>query len=108
MNNDNRTHYDADHTTKTNEDNWEDDGLDYSEEIKKLPLAVRLGGMLCTNFAMLTSGDFSWDVIPALKIYQVVSNYAPDMTDFRDRGISTEDLLSGIEIYKAIKSSAAP
>ena len=101
----------ADNNTDEDADDWDDDGLDYSEEIKKLPLAVRYGGIFCTNFEMVTEGDFSWDCIPALQIYEVVCNLRyikPNVSDLHDLGVSQEQLVRGIEIFKAIKASAEP
>jgi len=111
MNQDINAPCDAAHNSQTNEDDWEDDGLNYSDELKKLPLGVRYGSILCAMFEVSTPGHFSWEAIPALRIYNVACELRSIkglVSDLHAQGLSKEDLLSGIEIYKSTKSSAAP
>src|SRR5665647_484619 len=102
MSQDINTHYDADHNTQTDEDDWENEDTDnFRKALDKLPPAVLHGAFLCTNFEMLTSGYFSWDAIPALQIYEVacsLSHIKGYVSWLHDAGLSKEDLLSGIEI----------
>lgn len=110
MNHDNRTHHDADHNTQTEDDDWENADLEnYGEALDRLPTAVIHGVFLCSTFEDFTQGYFSWDAIPALQIYEAAGTLT-HMKDYLswllDGRLSKEDLLSGIEIYKSIKSTA--
>lgn len=103
------TNLNADNNTDEDADDWEDEGLDYSEEMEKLPLAVRHANFICAAFEMVTRGYFSWDSIPALQIHEVVSNLSwlkGYVGELPERGISKEELLRGIETFKAIKAKA--
>lgn len=101
----------ADNNTDEDAVDWEEEGLDYYEEMEKLPLAVRHASLICSSFEMVTGGYFSWNSIPALQIHEVVSNLSwlnGYVGDLPERGISKEELLGGIEIIKAIKAKAEP
>jgi len=98
-----------DNNTDEDADDWEDNQRAYSEQISKWPLAVSIGDLFCLAFETMTQGDFSWACIPAMQIYEVVSNPRPvnDCASvFSEFGLSKEELLGGIEGIKAMKVKA--
>jgi hypothetical protein len=93
----------------TDADDWEDNQRAYSEQISKWPLAVSIGDLFCLAFETMTQGDYSWDCIPAMQVYEVVSNPSPvkgSASVFAEFGLSKEELLGGIEVIKAMKVKA--